>query len=209
MKLLITIGLCVIIGAQSLSIPLRINEQPSFCRDDDCPKFSVVDKQKDYEERKYEPTKWVATLVPSMKWTDAIDEGYSRLYAYRTGKNKENKTIPMATPVATKIEPGQGPACKSNFTILFFVPFAFQENTPEPTDSRVSILALPSLTAYVGSFKGDETELVLQEQASNLVVALQDNKVDINTDVYFTAEYEGPDRKTEDHYNEVWFLANN
>ena len=115
MKLLIAVSLCVVLTAQSFSSPLG---NPPFCRDYDCPKLSVVDRKKDYEVRKYEPSKWVGTLVPSMNWTSALDEGYSRLYKYRNKGNKENILLPMASPVATKIEPGQGPACASNFTVV-------------------------------------------------------------------------------------------
>ena len=204
-------SLLLVLAVHSLSaVPFRkegpVSDKPSFCHDDDCPKFTVLKTESDYELRKYEPSKWVGTTVPSMNWTAALNEGYSRLYKYRNGENQEKKQIPMATPVATKIVPGQGPACESNFTILFFVPFAYQDNTPTPTDPRIAFVNLPSVNAYVSSFSGEETELRLQESASNLIVTLQDAKIDIVSDYYFTAEYDGPERKTGRH-NEVWFLA--
>ena len=204
MKLILIV--LAVLFVQSFSFALRKEDKPSFCRKDDCPKYSVIAKKDKYEERKYEPSKWVGTLVPSLNWTAALEEGYQRLYKYRMGGNSAKKEIPMATPVATKIEPGQGPACASNFTILFFVPFAYQKDTPVPNDPLVSIVTLPSITVYVGSFPGVETELRLQQFASDLVIALEDDDVKFNRDVYFTAEYNGPEVKT-DRHNEVWFLV--
>jgi hypothetical protein len=37
-----------------------------------------------------------------------------------------------AAPVMTKVEHGDGPFCKSNFTVSFFVPFAEQVRTGYP-----------------------------------------------------------------------------
>ena len=141
-----------------------------------------------------------------MNWTSALDIGYKKLYAYRTGENKEGTKLEMATPVATKIVPGQGPACESTFTILFFVPFANQANTPEPTNKDVVIVNLPAITAYVASFGGVENEASLRMTATNLADDLIADKVDFVSDSYFTAEYDPPTVKTNRH-NEVWFLA--
>ena len=186
------------------SLPVAAN--PPFCQNYDCPKFTVVDTKNDYEVRKYEPSKWVGTVVSSMNWTSALDIGYKKLYAYRTGENKEGMKLEMATPVATKIVPGQGPACESTFTILFFVPFANQANTPEPTNKDVVIVNLPAITAYVASFGGVENEASLRTTATNLADSLIADKVDFVSNSYFTAEYDPPTVKTNRH-NEVWFLA--
>ena len=179
---------------------------PPFCQQYDCPKYTVMETKKDYEVRKYEPSKWVGTDVPSMNWTSALDIGYKRLYAYRNGANKEGAKLEMATPVATKVVPGQGPACQSTFTILFFVPFANQANTPEPTDKDVVMVNLPAITAYVGSFSGFETEASLRMASINLINTLIDDRVNFISESYFTAEYDPPTVKTNRH-NEVWFLS--
>ena len=58
----------------------------------------------------------------------------------------------MATLVASKIVPIGGG--QSNFTTLFFVPFAYQSNTSVPTNPALAIVDLPAITAYVKSFGG-------------------------------------------------------
>ena len=55
----------------------------------------------------------------------------------------------MAAPVITRVIPGAGPACESNFTISFFVPFAVQANPPKPTKDDVFISMIPEHEAFV------------------------------------------------------------
>ena len=184
----------------SASIP---RDEPSFCHDLDCPKYTLVDKKNGYEVRKYDPSNWVGTTIASLNFTYATQTGFDRLFKYISGENAAKEKIPMASPVATKIVPGQGPACTSNFTVLFFTPF---DNTPKPTDPRLAIVDLPAITAYVSSFGGWEEDKELQEHAAELANSLIQDNVDYVKDFYFTAGYDPPYRIIGRH-NEVWFLA--
>ena len=181
-------------------------DEPSFCHDLDCPKYTLVDKKNGYEIRKYDPSKWVGTTISSLNFSSAAHTGFERLFKYISGENTANEKIPMAAPVATKIVPGQGPACETNFTVLFFTPFAYQNNTPAPTNPQLAIVNLPAITAYVASFGGWEEDKELQEHASELTERLVEDKVDYVKDFYFTASYDSPYRII-DRHNEVWLLA--
>lgn len=76
-----------------------------------------------------------------------MNEGF---YHYVTDSNIfSGIKVPMTAPVTTRVIPAPGPACQSNFTISFFVPFADQANPPEPSDKNVFISTLPEFTAYV------------------------------------------------------------
>ena len=57
-----------------------------------------------------------------------------RLFDYIGGKNEPNVKLNMTAPVVTKVEHGDGPFCKSNFTVSFFVPFADQVCRPATLD---------------------------------------------------------------------------
>ena len=57
--------------------------------------------------------------------------------------------VPMTAPVITRVIPGAGPACESNFTISFFISFANQANPPKPTNSDVFISMIPEHESFV------------------------------------------------------------
>ena len=202
MKIFTVLSLMVTV---SLAVPV-LKDVPSFCDGLDCPRYTLIAVKKGYEIRKYEATKWVGTTVPSMSFTTALHIAYGKIAAYISGANSANEKIPMATPIATKVVPGQGPACDSNFTVLLFIPFAFQSKAPAPTDPQVALVDLPAVTAYVTSFGGWEADNELQEEASDLANTLIDDNVDYVKDFYLTASYDPPTKDTGRH-NEVWFLA--
>ena len=202
MKIFAVLSLMVTV---SLAVPV-LKDVPSFCDGLDCPRYTLIAVKKGYEIRKYEATKWVGTTVPSMSFTTALHIAYGKIAAYISGANSASEKIPMATPITTKVVPGQGPACDSNFTVLLFIPFAFQSKAPAPTDPQVALVDLPAVTAYVTSFGGWEADNELQEEASDLANTLIDDNVDYVKDFYLTASYDPPTKDTGRH-NEVWFLA--
>ena len=195
---------------QSLSV-IRLmatsasDKPPSFAHGLDCPKFTTTEMN-GYEIRQFEPSKWVGTTISSMNRKSAIMSGFRKLFKYITGNNSTKTKVPMAVPVATKIVPGQGPACESNFTVMFFVPFSRQENTPPPSDQSLSIINLPAMTAYVASFGGYENDKKVQEHTEVLVSNLERDGKDYVKDYTFTAGYDPPYRFFGRH-NEIWLLA--
>lgn len=66
-----------------------------------------------------------------------------KLFNYISGQNDKQVKIPMTAPVSVLIEPGSGPNCESTFTMAFYVPEAFQEDTPQPTEADVSLESRP------------------------------------------------------------------
>lgn len=62
-----------------------------------------------------------------------------KLFNYISGQNDKQVKIPMTAPVSVYIEPGSGPNCESTFTMAFYVPSDFQGETPQPSESDVSI----------------------------------------------------------------------
>ena len=194
-------------GAMAAPPHQRQDPEPAFCHDLDCPKYTVVNKTDKYEERKYEASKWVGTLVQDIDWQKAVNIGFELLFAYISGANSAKEKIPMTAPVATQISPGQGPACVSNFTVLFFIPFAFKDNTPKPTNPNVTLVDLPEVTVYVISYGGYADDNTLAEEGTALYDDLKaDGKKNFVTDPYFCAGYDPPYRIVGRH-NEIWYLA--
>ena len=172
----------------------------------DCPKYTLVSTKNGYEVRNYEPSKWVGTTITTSSYNQAAEIGFNLLFQYISGANSAKEKIPMASPVATKIVPGPGATGERNFTVLFFTPFAYQTNTPTPTNPQLALVSLPAITAYVASFSGYESDADLEKYTSQLVNSLNEDQVSYVKDFYFTAGYDPPFRVVGRH-NEVWLLA--
>ncbi|XP_035693362.1 heme-binding protein 2-like isoform X1 [Branchiostoma floridae] len=178
---------------------------PAFCNKLECPKYTTVKTTKDYEERQYDPAKWTSTTISGMSYDEASRTGFERLFNYISGSNKGQVKIPMTAPVLVKVEPGQGPFCKTNFTVSFFVPFADQTSPPEPSDPNVFTNPLTGMTAYVRYFKGFASDTDWTSNAEALSKSLDNATVSYNKDFYYTAGYNSPFQPTNRH-NEVWYL---
>jgi hypothetical protein len=113
----------------------------------------------------------------------------------------------MTVPVRAKVVPGSGPFCKSNFTVSFFVPFAYQNGTaPRPSSDNVYLETTPALKVYVTSFGGFGLSPVVTAKAKNLTDVLERDGKAIESDHYYFAGYDSPFRLTGRH-NEVWIVA--
>ena len=178
-------------------------DAPWFCHGLDCPAYTVVAEKTGYEVRLYNASKWVGTVAISDTWTNGTSSGFRLLFDYISGQNSANEKVPMAVPVAVKVLPGKEP---SNFTTLFFVPFAYQENTPKPTNPLLFLTELPELTAYVYQYAGYQTNDNIAQYAALLEKYLQRDGMSYVPGVYFTGSYDTPYRIL-DRHNEIWFLA--
>lgn len=196
--------LVVLAALVTLSLAASIRDEPSFCHDLDCPKYTVTRKIDGYEERQYEPSKWVGTTIKSNSYSTASRDGFEKLFDYIQGANRDGIKIPMASPVAVKIVPL--PQGQSNFTVFFFVPFAYQSNTSIPTDPNLSVVNLPALTAYVGEFDGYDSNEELQKETTKIKSAMTRYGVQFVEEYSFAAGYDPPFRVIGRH-NEVWLIG--
>lgn len=55
----------------------------------------------------------------------------------------------MTAPVTCRVEPGDGPACESRFTVSFYIPEEHQASPPEPSEPEVFLENRQEFTAYV------------------------------------------------------------
>ena len=101
-----------------------------------------------YEERLYPSRKWVKTHQLEVTKDAATSVMFRRLFNYIAGQNGKQTKIPMTAPVSIFIEPGAGPNCESTFSMAFYLPAAFQEDTPQPTNPDVSIEVRPEFKVY-------------------------------------------------------------
>ena len=133
--------------------------------------------------------------------------GFMRLFDYIEGENDKKQKIPMTAPVAVIIQPGQGPFCKNNFTINFFVPFEDQSDPAAPTNKDVFISTQKEFCAYVIVYGGhsniDDVQKYSEQLGEDLV---NDGLGDtFRKDIFFSAGYDSP-FKIFNRHNEIWFI---
>ena len=97
-------------------------DEPVFCHDLDCPKYTLVAKKTGYEIRNYAPSKWVGGTFTGSSYNKVESHGFDLPFEYISGANSAKEKIPMASPVATKIAPGPGSTGEKNYTVYSSLP---------------------------------------------------------------------------------------
>eukprot|EP00057_Strongylocentrotus_purpuratus_P004551 XP_003728923.1 PREDICTED: heme-binding protein 2 [Strongylocentrotus purpuratus] len=168
--------------------------------------------EKGYEERKYAPSRWVSTSLDLITAEEAAAVttkerrgSFFKLFNYIQGENEGGHKIEMTAPVARQYIPGQGPACETKYTMSFFVPREFTENTPKPTAPDVFITDLPGMTVFVKKFGGNANDEKYMEEMKKFIPILEKDGHQVKDDVYYFAGYDSP-FKLLNRRNEVWLV---
>jgi len=207
MQLLIAIFTVVVLSSVEAK-PFRDDPEPEFCHGLECPHFKTINKTNKYELRCYQTDyKWASTVVAGYEYDKAVRMGFMRLFDYIEGENDKKQKIPMTAPVAVIIQPGQGPFCKNNFTINFFVPFEDQSDPAAPTNKDVFISTQKEFCAYVIVYGGYSNIGDVQKYSEQLGEDLVNDGLGdtFRKDIFFTAGYDSPFRVL-DRHNEIWFI---
>ena len=114
--------------------------------------FTVMEKEDDFEVRRYEPQIVAQTIVEG-DFKDVGNKGFRRLFEYINGNNRKKAPIPMTAPVLEEIASEKIPMTapvnqeKENgeWVISFVMPPDYTlETLPEPLDPNVSLKIVPS-----------------------------------------------------------------
>lgn len=184
-------------GSQSM-------QSPWYCHGLDCPYFTVLEKGKGFEKRRYVGGTWASTTIETYLYAMAAPRGFKRLFNYIDEGNFLGVKIPMTSPVRVRMEPSCGAFCKQNFTVSFFMPKEYQTNPPPPLDRNVFIEKDPPATYYVkssGGFKIDD--LSIAHMANTLAQDLDEAGRRYDASEWFVAGYDPPFRIS-DRHTEVW-----
>ncbi|XP_072032825.1 heme-binding protein 1-like [Amphiura filiformis] len=171
------------------------------------PEYSVVSSNEVYEERVYVESKWAVTRVTGKVYKESSSEGFTRLFKYIAGTNKEGKNVPMTSPVCIHITPAdEWKTCVQNFGVGFFIPPGeHTENPPTPNeDSMITIRSTPKTHVYVRQFTGFAGEPEIVEELKKLRDALGSDHPYVEEFYYFCG-YDSP-MKLINRRNEVWLL---
>ena len=140
-------------------------------------RFTVLEKDKEFELRQYEPQVVAETLVEG-NFEEVGSQGFRRLFAYISGNNLKTQSIPMAAPVTqeaggekiTMTAPVGQERVGEKWRITFLMPLQYtMETLPTPLDPNIVLKVIPgrlmatirySGTWSKGNFEENETQLL-------------------------------------------------
>ena len=139
-------------------------------------KYTVVEKEDDFEIRQYEPQIVAETFVEG-DLEEVGDEGFRRLYGYISGDNQKKQSISMTAPVGQEAKSEKiamtapvGQEQKDNrWRITFLMPAEYTlETLPVPTDSRVKLVQDPGRLMAAIRYSGTWSEAGYEENKALL-----------------------------------------
>jgi effector-binding domain-containing protein len=134
------------------------------------------------EIRQYTPRIAAETEIDRGQSGDPRGEAFRIIAGYIFGANKPRLKIDMTSPVeirtaGSKIAmtaPVEVVKSDSSLVMRFFMPASYSlKDLPEPSDPRVRLIELPSITVAVLRFSGSTDDSAVSEQTEMLLKALQ------------------------------------
>ncbi|GFY42305.1 heme-binding protein 1 [Trichonephila inaurata madagascariensis] len=165
-----------------------------------CPVYTVVQSNKDYEVREYPSLVWVSISGNGKSKSDVSRKLIKQLYSYLGGANDRGMTLDMMVPVRTKKVVNEG---YNTYTMAVLLKPQDSENPPKPENALLSVNREPPTTYIVKSFDGyARQDSIWDEHSAALKEALPSNEV-ADASFYYMSVYDSPWRET-DRLNEVW-----
>ena len=150
------------------------------------PQYTVIDRlQNGIEVREYGPRIAAETTVQTDNPDKARNEGFGLIAGYIFGKNKGKQSIAMTSPVEINSKgeaiamtsPVEVNAASGPMTMRFFMPMSYSmETLPQPLDSRVKLVQLPTTRQAVLRFTGSTSEATVALKTKLLLGGLGSSK---------------------------------
>ena len=171
-------------------------------------KYTVVEKEGNFELRQYEPYLVAETMVEG-DFDTVGNEGFRRLFDYISGRNRKQQPISMTTPVSQKPEsekismtaPVNQVRVGEKYRITFVMPAQYTLDTlPEPLDTRVKLKAVPGQLIAALRYSGTWSKERYKEKRIRLQALMQQKNLEPAGEPIF-ARYNPPFMP--------WFLRRN
>jgi hypothetical protein len=147
------------------------------------PKYEVIDKVgNSVEIRQYAPRIAAEVTLDVTKSANPRGDAFRIVAAYIFGANKGKKKIDMTSPVEFKMAgekiamtaPVEVNKLEKRLAMRFFMPTQYsREELPEPTDSRVRLVDIPSETIAVLRFSGSTGDAAVSARTTELLKLLK------------------------------------
>jgi effector-binding domain-containing protein len=171
-------------------------------------KYALLERERDFELRQYEPQIVAETLVEG-DFHEVGNIGFRRLFDYISGKNRKKQSIPMTAPVsqeaASEKIPMTAPVNQERvgekWRITFLMPSRYSmENLPEPLDPRIKLTEIPEHLIAAFKYSGTWSRERYEEREKRLKELIRQKGLKIVGEPIF-ARYNSPFMP--------WFLRRN
>jgi hypothetical protein len=126
------------------------------------------------------------------KVEDPNVDAFSLLYNFITGGNRQKEKVKMTAPVVSQKIAMTSPVLSDVGSMAFVMPEEFTlENTPEPSDNRVSIAEIPERLIAALCFSGGWSEAHFEKETQELLDELAKAEIKTKGNV-FTMLYNPP-----------------
>ncbi|KAG8367177.1 hypothetical protein BUALT_Bualt16G0045500 [Buddleja alternifolia] len=186
------IALCLFVAFVS-SILSECNGQgykpAPTCARLECPSYSVVQSEKEFEIRNYNDALWVSSpKIESNTYREGANKGFRIIRDYYRGNNSQQVKINMTAPVLVDVK-------GSTYAVHFYVPQKYQKSIPAPNSDEIKAVKIPKYKyAAVRRFDGFITNESIPIQVAALKKSLQGTPYQraAAIDVYTVAGYNSP-----------------
>jgi hypothetical protein len=149
-------------------------------------RYDVIERiGKNIEIRQYPPRIVAQTTVDANKSDNLRGDAFRIVAAYIFGANKARQKIDMTAPVEIATPsvtipmtaPVEVNATNGGLVMRFFMPSSYSKSKlPEPSDPRVKLIELESMTAAVLVFSGSTGDEAVSTRTGELMTAIQNTK---------------------------------
>jgi effector-binding domain-containing protein len=140
-------------------------------------RFTVLERDKEFELRQYEPQIVAETLVEG-NFEEVGNQGFRRLFDYISGKNQKTQSIPMTAPVTQEVGgekiPMTAPVGQERtgekWRITFLMPPHYtMEELPIPLDPNIGLKIIPGRLMATIRYSGTWSKKNFQENETQLL----------------------------------------
>ena len=145
-------------------------------------KYSVLEKQNNFELRQYEPQIVAETFVEG-DFKEVGNEGFRRLFGYISGNNRKKQSISMTAPVSQEADyekiamtaPVNQVRTNGKWRITFLMPPTYTMDTlPEPLDTRINLKEIPGRLMAAYQYSGTWGQTRYEEMKDQLMILIEE-----------------------------------
>jgi len=140
-------------------------------------RFTVLEKDKEFELRQYEPQIVAETLVEG-NFEEVGNQGFRLLFDYISGNNQKTQSIPMTAPVTqeaggvkiTMTAPVGQERAGEKWRITFLMPLQYTlEELSIPLDPNIGLKIIPGRLMATIRYSGTWSKINFQENETQLL----------------------------------------